>query len=71
MPRELPACPIIFTSLQDQLEPGTIVSPNLTGDDKGLWSGLFILGQAPISTFNGQGVLPFAAPFPAYSYGGV
>ncbi len=43
-------CPIIFTSVNDALLPGDIVSPNLTGDDTGLWGGIFILGDAPVSS---------------------
>lgn len=50
-------CPIIFTSTDDQLEPGEIVSPNLTGDDTGLWSGIFILGNAPVSSMTSSVVL--------------
>ncbi len=45
-------CPIIFTSIDDLLEPGEIVSPNLTGDDTELWSGIFILGDAPVSSMD-------------------
>lgn len=63
-------CPIIFTSTRDQLKAGDIVSPNLTGADKGLWSGLFILGDAPVSSSNGTNMLPFGAPLPIYVYGG-
>lgn len=41
--------PIIFTSVADEIEPGMIVSPNLDPDINGLWGGLIVLGQAPIS----------------------
>jgi hypothetical protein len=41
--------PIIMTSILDQIQPGQLVSPNLTIDDAGLWGGLIILGRAPVS----------------------
>lgn len=41
--------PIIFTSFADQIMPGQIVSPNLDPDLNGLWGGLIVLGNAPIS----------------------
>lgn len=41
--------PIIFTSVADEIEPGDIASPNLDPDLNGLWGGLIILGNAPIS----------------------
>jgi len=41
--------PIIFTSVADQILPGEIASPNLDPDLNGLWGGLIILGNAPIS----------------------
>jgi hypothetical protein len=41
--------PIIFTSIADEIVPGQIASPNLDPDLKGLWGGLLILGNAPIS----------------------
>lgn len=41
--------PIIFTSVADEIEPGEIESPNLTPTLNGLWGGLIILGNAPIS----------------------
>ncbi|HOY39135.1 MAG: hypothetical protein KBB11_11720 [Bacteroidales bacterium] len=43
------AQPIIFTSVADEIEPGMIASPNLDTDLNGLWGGLIILGNAPIS----------------------
>lgn len=43
------AKPIIFTSVADELQPGQTVSPNLDPDLNGLWGGLIILGNAPIS----------------------
>ncbi|MFW5886340.1 MAG: hypothetical protein ACOCUL_01155 [Bacteroidota bacterium] len=41
--------PIIFTSVADEIEPGQVASPNLDTDMNGLWGGLIILGNAPIS----------------------
>ena len=64
------ACPIIFTSIEDMIEPGDIVSPNLTGDDTGLWSGLFILGNAPVSSFAPQNIIPLLPQQPVYMFGG-
>ena len=48
--------PIIFTSVKDEIEPGMIVSPNLTKFDNQLWGGLLILGKAPVSTGDGNDV---------------
>jgi hypothetical protein len=45
--------PIIFTGEDDQIIPGQIVSPNLTVANKGLWGGVIILGDAPISPSSG------------------
>ncbi len=44
-----PTAPIIFTSIADEIMPGEIASPNLDSDLNGLWGGLLILGNAPIS----------------------
>ncbi len=41
--------PIIFTSVEDDIQPGELVSPNLTVDDRGLWGGVIVLGSAPCS----------------------
>lgn len=41
--------PIIFTSVADEIQPGQIASPNLDPDFNGLWGGLIVLGNAPIS----------------------
>jgi hypothetical protein len=41
--------PIIFTSVSDDILPGQIASPNLSPDLDGLWGGLLILGNSPIS----------------------
>lgn len=43
------ADPIIFTSVADEIEPGDVASPNLDPTLNGLWGGLIILGNAPIS----------------------
>lgn len=45
--------PIIFTSEDDEIIPGQIASPNLTIANKGLWGGVIILGDAPISPSTG------------------
>jgi len=47
--------PIIFTSEADNIQPGEIESPNLTSDIRGLWGGLIVLGDAPISVSNDVG----------------
>ena len=44
-----PAKPIIFTSIADEIQPGQVASPNLPTDMNGLWGGLIVLGNAPIS----------------------
>lgn len=41
--------PIIFTSVADEIMPGDIAGPNLDPVLNGLWGGLLILGNAPIS----------------------
>lgn len=46
--------PIIFTSVADEITPemvdnGNFGSPNLTSDQRGLWGGVLVLGNAPIS----------------------
>lgn len=41
--------PIIFTTVADEIQPGQIASPNLDITMNGLWGGLIILGNAPIS----------------------
>ena len=46
--------PIIFTSIDDQLTPGMITSPNLTESNNALWGGLIVLGYAPISAGDGD-----------------
>lgn len=46
--------PIIFTSVADKIEPGQVASPNLDPTLNGLWGGLIILGNAPISVKTGE-----------------
>ena len=41
--------PIIFTTQADNIQPGSIASPNLDAATSGLWGGLIVLGKAPIS----------------------
>lgn len=52
--------PIIFTSVADEITPeqvagGNFASPNLDPDINGLWGGLLVLGNAPISASNEEG----------------
>lgn len=52
--------PIIFTSTLDEILPADVTagdfrSPNLTPIQNGLWGGVIILGEAPISAQNDQG----------------
>ena len=44
--------PIIFTTVADEIVQGQIQSPNLAPTLNGLWGGLIILGDAPISADN-------------------
>ncbi|WP_107039436.1 hypothetical protein [Brumimicrobium mesophilum] len=44
--------PIIFTTIADEIQPGQIDSPNMSADLDGLWGGLIVLGNAPISADN-------------------
>lgn len=44
--------PIIFTSIADEIQPGQIASPNMDPTMNGLWGGLIVLGNAPISADN-------------------
>lgn len=41
--------PIIFTTVADEITPGEIASPNLEPTLNGLWGGVIVLGNAPIS----------------------
>lgn len=52
--------PIIFTSVADEITPeqvasGDFTSPNLDPDISGLWGGVIVLGNAPISASNEGG----------------
>lgn len=44
--------PIIFTTIADEIQPGQIDSPNMSPELDGLWGGLIVLGNAPISAVN-------------------
>jgi hypothetical protein len=46
--------PIIFTSVQDEIVSGQIISPNLNESNNALWGGLIILGKAPTSAVTGD-----------------
>lgn len=46
--------PIIFTSVLDNIEPGQLAGTNLNETNAGLWGGLMILGNAPISAADGD-----------------
>ena len=48
------AAPIIFTSVLDNIQPGEITGTNLGEVDQGLWGGVIILGNAPISAADGD-----------------
>jgi hypothetical protein len=65
--------PIIFTSILDEIISGEIVSPNLTVNDRGLWGGVIVLGNAPAS-FEGDATEELIEGIPADSgfglYGG-
>ena len=64
--------PIIMTSIADNIQPGDINSPNLTVDDNGLWGGLIVLGNAPVSTNAGDEgrIEGIPADIPEGLYGG-
>lgn len=64
--------PIIFTGEDDKIVPGQIESPNLTVANKGLWGGVIILGDAPISPSSGTTaeVEGIPAGTPGTTYGG-
>jgi hypothetical protein len=49
-----PQSPIIFTSVLDNIEIGQLSGTNLNENDKGLWGGVLILGEAPISAADGD-----------------
>ncbi|MFY0687729.1 MAG: hypothetical protein JXQ90_11220 [Cyclobacteriaceae bacterium] len=47
--------PIVFTSVLDDILPGQKVGSNLTEEDKELWGGVIMLGNAPISAESESG----------------
>lgn len=47
------AAPIVFTSASDNIAFGSTAGTNLTENDRGLWGGLIVLGNAPAS-FDGD-----------------
>ena len=65
--------PIIFTSASDDITSGQTESPNLTVNDRGLWGGVIVLGNAP-SSFEGDANEELIEGIPANSgfglYGG-
>lgn len=46
------SAPIIFTTVADEIQPGQIDSPNMSPELDGLWGGVIVLGNAPISAVN-------------------
>ncbi|MFT5215161.1 MAG: hypothetical protein ACI83H_000268 [Glaciecola sp.] len=48
-----PSKPIVFTSSSDNIEVGQTAGTNLDENDRGLWGGLILLGNAPCS-FSGD-----------------
>lgn len=64
--------PIIFTSIEDDIQPGENLS-TLSTDSKGLWGGIIILGRAPVSVGDGdtEGVIEGVPSIYSFSkYGG-
>ena len=49
------AAPIIFTSAADNIAFGETAGTNLDQNDRGLWGGLIVLGNAPISDSGDEG----------------
>jgi hypothetical protein len=49
-----PTQPIIFTSVLDNIAIGQISGSNLGESDQGLWGGILVLGNAPISAADGD-----------------
>jgi hypothetical protein len=49
-----PSNPIIFTSTLDNIQKGELVGTNLDENDNGLWGGIIVLGNAPISAADGD-----------------
>lgn len=48
------SAPIIFTSELDNIEIGQLTGTNLDETDQGLWGGIIVLGNAPISAADGD-----------------
>ena len=46
--------PIIFTAINDNLDTANGVKSSLNNSDVGLWGGIIILGDAPVSLSNGD-----------------
>lgn len=68
-----PAQPIIFTSIRDSItcdRPNYPGFANLTADSIGLWGGVVILGNAPISSQSGITDVIEGFPIGQGSYGG-
>ncbi len=63
------ASPIIFTSVLDNIQPGQLTGTNLTEADQGLWGGLMIMGNAPISAGDGDVVSQIEGIPASDSYG--
>ncbi len=64
--------PIIFTSALDNIEPGELTGSSVGDNETGLWGGVVILGNAPISDFDGGGSanLESIENVPESAYGG-
>ena len=62
--------PIIFTAFEDMIQPGEILSPNLTSSDVKLWSGIFMLGCAPVSSRTTPAKFSRLPDNPLFQYGG-
>jgi hypothetical protein len=56
--------PIIFTSINDNIEVGQKAGTNLDENDRGLWGGVLILGYAP-SSFEGDSEISQIEGIPA------
>jgi hypothetical protein len=56
--------PIIFTSINDNIQVGQKAGTNLTENDRGLWGGVIILGYAP-SSFEGDSEISQIEGIPA------
>lgn len=61
--------PIIFTSVDDNIQPGEKAGTSLDENANGLWGGVIILGKAPISVGNDAGVAQIEGIPATESYG--